>query len=103
MPYAAASSPIDPTQEPTIREYCWVERLGNFVTRLGKRYCSGFRWAAVIQAATASRDCSVISNCTGRWVFCCRYDTSFGLGVVFVMADMNGSSVEGKEPHVDLD
>ena len=32
-----------------------------------------------------------------------RYDTSFGLGVAFVMADMNGSSVEGKEPHVDLD
>ena len=36
------------------------------VTRLGKRNCSGFKWAAVIQASTASRVCSVISNCTGR-------------------------------------
>jgi hypothetical protein len=30
---------------------------------------SGRRCAAAIQPATASRVCSVISNCTGRWVF----------------------------------
>jgi hypothetical protein len=35
-------------------------------TRLGNRNCSGFRCAVAIQAATASRVCSVISNWTGR-------------------------------------
>ena len=46
VPYAAWSSPIDSTKDPTIREYCRVDR-------------------------DASRVCSVISNCTGRCVFFC--------------------------------
>ena len=38
---------------------------------IGKRNCSGFRCAAVIQAVTASLVCSVISNCAGHSVFLC--------------------------------
>ena len=37
----------------------------------GIRKSSDLRAARLIQAATASRVVSVISNCTGRWVFCC--------------------------------
>jgi len=39
--------------------------------RLGNRKSSGRRPERRIQDASASRVCSVISNCTGRWVFCC--------------------------------
>jgi len=60
---------IAAAQAPTIRAYCRVDRCGDADTRLGKRYWSDFRCAAAIQAATASRVCSVISNCTGCWVF----------------------------------
>jgi hypothetical protein len=69
VPYAAGSNPIDSTHDPTIREYCRVERWGDSDRRLGKRNCSGFKCAALIHPATASRVCSVISNCTGRCVF----------------------------------
>jgi hypothetical protein len=56
---------------PTIREYYRVQRCDDSDTRLGKRICSGFRGAAVIQVVTASLVCSVISDWTGRWVFFC--------------------------------
>ena len=36
-------SPIHLTHDPTIREYCRVERWGDSLTRLGKRNCSGLR------------------------------------------------------------
>jgi len=36
------------------------------------RDAAGRRAACAIQPCITIRVCSVISNCTGRWVFCCR-------------------------------
>jgi transposase len=43
-----------------------VEMCGDVSTRLGNRKSVGLRPARAIHADTASRVCSVISNCTGR-------------------------------------
>ena len=49
VPYAAGSSPIDATHDPTIRDYCRVERCGDFDTPLRNRNCYDFKFAAAIR------------------------------------------------------
>lgn len=46
-----------------------VEICGEFCSRLGNKYCSDFRLALAIHAATAFPVSSVSSNCTGLCVF----------------------------------
>lgn len=54
-----------------MRAYCRVPRCGDPFTRLGNRNLSAVRAAHLIHVSNASRVGSVISNCTGRCVFCC--------------------------------
>lgn len=63
--------PIDATQRCTIRAYCRVDRCDDVCNRLGNRKSATFSPRASIYASRLSRVCSVILNCTGRWVFCC--------------------------------
>lgn len=65
------SSPMAVTQAFTIRAYCLVDRCSESCSRVGNKKSSLLRWARCIQASRTVRVCSVISNCTGCWVFCC--------------------------------
>ncbi len=68
MPYSAGSRSMDRTHRSTIHAYCRVDRCGESCFLLGKRESFCRRPAFSIQAATAARVGSVISNWTGRRV-----------------------------------
>ena len=67
----AEISSISLIQESTIRAYCLVEMWGDFFIRLGNIKSSYRNPADSIQLEIATLVCSVISNWTVLWVFCC--------------------------------
>lgn len=71
VPYNAGSRPIPATHNSTMRAYCRVDRCGDRCNRLGKRKADELRLARRIHSEIDSRVEAVISNCTGRRVFCC--------------------------------
>jgi hypothetical protein len=71
VPYEAGSRPIPVTHDSTIRAYCRVDRCRESCIRLGNKYLVEPSSAASIQFSIEPLVREVISNRTGRRVFCC--------------------------------
>lgn len=62
---------VDRARLCTSRSHWRVERCADARIHPGNRKSDGVSAAALIQVSTLSRVCSVISNRTALWVFCC--------------------------------